>query len=399
MFNPPAHEQIEAALGERQYRLRFPNDLEKRFEADTGTQRSQMLFISGLICLLIYDSFLITDYLMRPAQFWGIAALRLGLVTGLGLLTLYWIRRGLPCVYREGSLALIIVLGMGTSGLIFSTSPLPIAMFDPFSFSLILLAGNIVVALRFKFALLSTLACLLVMALYVIPNRLIPLEAKTFALLITLGTAVFTLFANYRLEVSERNTYLLLLRERLRASLMHESNQVLTHISQTDSLTQLPNRRRFDEVYQRLWQEAAKRARHIGVLMIDIDHFKRYNDYYGHQQGDICLATVAAAIESQRRAQDLVARLGGEEFAVLLTDTDLDTAVQIAERIRSAIEVLGLDHGASGERSIVTVSIGVALTVPTPQTNPAWLMRQADEALYAAKGSGRNCIQVAATSG
>ena len=399
MLNPTPHEQLEAALGERQYRLRFPDDLEKRFEADTGDQRSQMLFISGVICLLIYDSFLIADYLLRPTQLWSIAALRLGLVSGFGLLALLWVRRGLPCFYREGSLALIIVLGMATSGLIFSFSPLPIAMFDPFSFCLILLAGNIVVALRFKFALFSTLACLLIMALYIVPNTLIPLEAKTFALLVTLGTAVFTLFANYRLEISERNNYLLLLRERLRASLMHESNQVLTHISQTDSLTQLPNRRRFDEVYQRLWQEAAQRARHIGVLMIDIDHFKRYNDHYGHQQGDICLATVAAAIESQRRAQDLVARLGGEEFAVLLTDTDLDTAVQIAERIRSAIEVLGLEHGASGERTMVTVSIGVALTVPTPQTTPAWLMRQADEALYAAKGSGRNCVQIAASSG
>lgn len=398
MLNQSPHEQLEAALSERRQRLRFPDDLEKRFEAETSSQRARMLFISGLVCLLIYDSFLIADYLLRPAEFFAIAALRLGLVSGLGLLALLWVRTEPPGWQREGCLALIVVLGMATSGLIFSLSQQSTAIFDPFSFCLILLASNIVIALRFKYALLTTLACLLIMALFVIPSPLMPLEAKTFALLTTLGTAVFTLFANYRLEVSERDNYLLLLRERLRASLMHESNQVLTHISQTDSLTQLPNRRRFDEVYQRLWQDAVQRSQQIAVLMIDIDHFKRYNDHYGHQQGDICLATVAAAIESQRRAQDLVARLGGEEFAVLLADTDLDSAVQIAERIRSTVETMGLDHGASDERAMVTVSIGVALTVPTPQCTPSRLMRQADEALYAAKGGGRNCVQVANSS-
>jgi diguanylate cyclase (GGDEF)-like protein len=164
-------------------------------------------------------------------------------------------------------------------------------------------------------------------------------------------------------------------------------------LARTDGLTKLANRRWFDEMLSRKWAWAARDGRPMSLLMIDVDHFKFFNDSYGHQAGDRALAAIAGVIDAAiRRPDDLAARYGGEEFAVLLPDTDRRGAAQIAETIREKARALQIDH-AENDAKLVTVSIGVATALPRSGTaTPDLLIRDADAALYRAKEQGRNAV-------
>jgi len=164
-------------------------------------------------------------------------------------------------------------------------------------------------------------------------------------------------------------------------------------LARTDALTGLPNRRVFNEMYPREWQRASRGSHALAVLMIDIDQFKLYNDQFGHLAGDVCLKQVAKVLQAvTRRTADLGARYGGEELIVVLPETDLKGALIAAELLRKQIAELAIPHAISASHPVVTVSIGVASTVPTADREAETLVRQADEALYRAKASGRNHV-------
>ncbi|OYU00655.1 MAG: diguanylate cyclase response regulator [Burkholderiales bacterium PBB1] len=162
-----------------------------------------------------------------------------------------------------------------------------------------------------------------------------------------------------------------------------------------DGLTGVANRRRFDEQLQSECERALRNGEPLSLLMIDVDHFKRYNDRYGHPAGDLCLQEVATAVQGLvRRPADQVARYGGEEFAMLLPQTDLTGASHLAERVVAAVEALCIPHEGSPPRRVVTVSVGVASASRMPAANHTALsaealIRAADQALYAAKAAGR----------
>lgn len=166
-------------------------------------------------------------------------------------------------------------------------------------------------------------------------------------------------------------------------------------LAETDALTGLANRRSFDAALQREFEAAKKTGRPLSVLLIDVDRFKLFNDSYGHLAGDACLKSVAGAISAVvRRAGDLAARFGGEEFVVLLPDTGSDAAMNIAEKIRSAIRDIGSLHEGS-EYGVVTASLGAtALTADSNVTNAAELVAKADLALYQAKDAGRDRVRL-----
>ncbi|MFA7535825.1 MAG: diguanylate cyclase [Desulfuromonadales bacterium] len=167
----------------------------------------------------------------------------------------------------------------------------------------------------------------------------------------------------------------------------------LEFLSLHDDLTGLYNRRAFDQELEKEWRRGMRFWQPLSILLIDIDHFKAYNDTWGHPQGDACLQAVAHAIDSAaQRAGDFVARYGGEEFAVILPATTAADALSIAEKIRLRIEAVEIGHADAAHTSRVTVSIGIATGLPKQKTDASLLVRRSDQALYAAKSLGRNCV-------
>jgi len=197
---------------------------------------------------------------------------------------------------------------------------------------------------------------------------------------------------------------------------LEEANRHLQRLASSDGLTQVANRRYFDEYLAQEWQRMSREATPLSLILCDIDYFKAYNDAYGHPAGDNCLQQVAIAIsESVKRPADLVARYGGEEFAVILPNTGIEGAVQVAEAIRTRVRDLELVQANTQVSQYVTLSVGIACTVPRPartcprgeslkaphctllhpESSPAALIAAADRALYQAKAAGRNTVRVA----
>ena len=191
------------------------------------------------------------------------------------------------------------------------------------------------------------------------------------------------LFANYNRELQQQ------VKERTKA--LEKANLQLEQLAQTDALTKIPNRRQFEQRLQQEWRRMQRAQKPLSLLMIDIDYFKRYNDYYGHQKGDICLFKVAQTLQKAvYRASDLVARYGGEEFVVILPETDEAGAINLAKRIQAHIVSLSVPHQASEVSHIVTLSIGINSQIPSDNSSPNHLIAEADQALYTAKNKGRN---------
>jgi diguanylate cyclase (GGDEF)-like protein len=175
---------------------------------------------------------------------------------------------------------------------------------------------------------------------------------------------------------------------------LEKANHELKRLATSDGLTQVANRRHFDEYLQQEWQRMQREKGPLSLILCDIDFFKAYNDTYGHQAGDDCLRQVAAALQrSAKRSVDLAARYGGEEFAIILPNTDMEGAVQVAQDIQESIQDLAIAHRKSKVGEILTVSIGVATTIPVPFIAPQMLIEAADRALYQAKDDGRNCYR------
>nr|WP_277875209.1 diguanylate cyclase [Anabaena sphaerica] len=176
---------------------------------------------------------------------------------------------------------------------------------------------------------------------------------------------------------------------------LKQANKELVRLANLDGLTKIANRRCFDESLAQEWLRLKREKSPLALLLGDIDYFKYYNDYYGHQAGDECLRRVAKAMaQSCNRPADLVARYGGEEFAILLPNTDLDGAIHITKQIQQEIARIAISHQYSAASEQVTLSIGVVSMVPTNDTSPEVIIAAADQALYKAKAQGRNtyCI-------
>jgi diguanylate cyclase (GGDEF)-like protein len=183
---------------------------------------------------------------------------------------------------------------------------------------------------------------------------------------------------------------------RLRTAELQAANVLLETLSTTDGLTGLANRRRFDNCWAEEWQRALRQGTSLAVIMLDVDHFKDYNDHYGHPQGDACLRHVADVLQaSVRRAGELAARYGGEEFVVVLPGASLAQAQETAQGLLVAIRAAQIPHASSPVASIVTISLGVAAGNPSLTDRRDRLLIEADVALYEAKHQGRNSVVLA----
>ncbi|MCQ8105874.1 diguanylate cyclase [Methylomonas sp. SURF-2] len=186
--------------------------------------------------------------------------------------------------------------------------------------------------------------------------------------------------------------YLPVVKARIRNHIrLKQTTDMLESMAWIDGLTGIPNRRRFDQMLEVEWKRAQRNRLPLGIIMVDIDHFKEYNDCHGHGEGDVCLKQVAAMFAATvNRPGDLVARYGGEEFVILMPETDTDGTRQLADQLRHRIESMQIPHTHSSASRWVTISLGYASLIPQANQASSALLDEADSMLYQAKSLGRN---------
>jgi len=384
--------QVEAVLMAGFGWLRFPAPLERAFLTERADSRTVRLILAGLFGMLAFSMILAADYLISPGLLPLSAALRVGVfggTTAIGLVLLH--RLGLPAL-NEWAVVGITVLA-GTLVLIMGVLGPPELAFERIV-ELTLVVAYATVFARF-WPMLTLSLCMVGLhsfALWSAPEGFDVLKPGLTLMLV--ATIVFGLYTTYTREHNDRLAFLHDLRERAMRQAIDDGNRQLQAMARTDVLTGVANRRAFDEA---LAQHLAHEARtSLSLLMVDVDHFKAFNDHYGHQAGDRCLCVVAEALAScLRRPVDMLARWGGEEFAILLAGTDEAVARQVADRVCLAVQAQALPHAASTCADVVTVSVGMAMAPSGEPCLPLELMHRADAALYAAKHGGRNRVACA----
>ena len=371
--------------------LSFDAPLERAYEADTSARKVRQLTTSALIGLLLYNTFLIADYfLIRDV--WHVAVMtRLTIVTPVSILIYIVMQQAKVGTWRNILASANVVLVISSSAYLLVLSHDPLRAIYNQNVLLVIVYACLIQRIQFWYAVGTCLVAVAIFTLSLIRQQLGSVETTVaIELTVILGT-IFTLAAAYNMEREHRLFYLVSLKDRLHATMMEG-------ISNRDPLTGLLNRRALDAHLLKLadrslgWQES------LAVIILDIDHFKIYNDRLGHQAGDDCLKRVSQLLVSQlREGRDHAFRYGGEEFLLLIRETDADRAIAVAERIRRALENLQIPHPESSAGAHVTASFGVA-HADALRAAPAELIARADMALYAAKNNGRNRVWPPATA-
>jgi diguanylate cyclase (GGDEF)-like protein len=380
--------------------LVFPSPLETKYQEETAAKRLKDFLLTGMLALVTFNVFLPTDYLMANDVWEEALQLRLFVFTPIWALVIAvcWFGRDalvriFPSWVHETIVVISGVFAGGCLAYILAVSKSPLVQYYHVGMMVVLVYGNLVQRLRFWFALAFTTAILgmqvmgALMATGIDEQLLLPMIALG-------GSAgLFSLMANHGIDRDERKNYLMSLRRKSLLTRLQQVHQQLTSLARVDPLTGLYNRRHVNESLAQAWTQARADKASLAVVMIDIDHFKAYNDHCGHPQGDQCLQQVAQALaKSVRGPSDIVGRYGGEEFIAILTQVVPADAVQVAERMRTAIEKLGIAHTASPSGQTVTISVGVACLSATERQTADHLLQCADQALYQAKHRGRNAV-------
>ncbi len=387
---------IDQALASDTVVPRLPGGLGQPYLASLDRMYRQPTRIALALFMLIFDLFLISQAKASPELVPLSAFLRLGLYTPAVLIFLALDRGGrLPRrPYEFFLLGLAVAPGVMSAIICVHTTSTS-SMSDVRATSLILLVVGLIFRMRLPFvgltAVISCAAYFAGLALTpVIPRAEIPSVVLT-ELSIAAAVIVFSALLDRR----DRLVFLLNLREQIRARTLTQQNRGLREQVDLDALTGLANRRCFDATLAAAWQAALSAAGPVSLIMIDIDHFKRFNDHYGHQQGDTCLRRVARQARRGIRDDDVIARYGGEEFAVILPGATLSAALRVAERVRAGVAELAMPHEGVAPGTTVSISLGVASMIPDNNTAANRLIELADRHLYVAKRAGRNRVSAA----
>jgi diguanylate cyclase (GGDEF)-like protein len=385
---------IEETLQSQFRNLRFPKALEAVYAQDTQASRVKALQGTGVAIAFLMNLFLVSDLAMVPDMFGTALVWRLWLYTPLILASLWMLGRMRNILMRE---LFVAQAGMGACVIqvalcVGSHSPHALAYLV--GITMVVFFSNVYSRIRFWVAMPVNAVYVLtfVLGVCLMPHANLALVIPIALML--MSTTLFTLYYLYTLEHEERHNYLLGQRQRVLSDALTQANVELERVSRTDALTQVANRRHFDEAMSQIWERARMGGQEVCVLMLDIDHFKLFNDRYGHPAGDACLVEVAQVLrQCLRRPGDLVARYGGEEFIAVFQQGAAQQAWLAAQRVRSAVEDLDIAHEDAPLHGRVTVSIGWACVRPDERdASVQRLIAMADEALYQAKNRGRNGV-------
>lgn len=367
----------QLALGFRL--LRFSRPLEQEYRDYLRDDTFELKRIALSVGILVWLAFAAFDFvLIKAPEVWWMFAIRLVVLLLLCLFGWLLIQRKHTYLLQPLSLVSLLALGAAASfvvGIAHRVDP----NYPYEGLLLICMAAYFLVGLRLSEALSCSLLVLLV---YVCVEWL--MAEMPLARLV--NNTLFLLFGNlmgavgcYLLEFKSREHFLI--------------SRLMRVLADHDSLTGLHNRRSFNRQFERLWRQAQREQRSLALLLCDIDHFKAYNDHYGHQAGDNVLQRIGSLLQdAARRPLDMAVRLGGEEFAVLLYDIGEVEARLHAEALRQTLQTLNIEHAGSDTARMLTMSIGIACIQPGEGGALAQLYEHADRALYEAKAFGRNQV-------
>ena len=382
----------EARLG----RLRFPPPLEARYEADTGAARSRMMMVSGLLGFMFAACLypVLRDAMPDIAE--QTRNLYLLTVVPFGLLLSASLAFNPRPLLREALTLLANAVCICTSTYLAAKTHASHAAVLVAGVTVLMVYSAIGVQLRFRFAACAMGIILVTYGLAMHVRADMGFLSQRNLLLMAGCTAAYLLLANWRLERESRRSYVITLREVLQGQDLSVRNLELDALARRDQLTGLANRRAYDFWISSVWAQQSAQHGQLGLIVVDVDRFKAFNDFYGHAAGDRCLQKIALCLREQLRGTtDLVARLGGEEFAILLPGLNEELCADIAERMRAAVQHLELPHPGIGPRGLVSISAGVASHAALAEASPSNLFDAADSALYQAKMSGRDRVCVA----
>lgn len=394
-IDEPLGTVIDGAIASPSIWLTFPPALEAKYEADRLQIRRREIVWLGVAGAVLYALFALLDEGLVPDVFAEAVKLRLCFVTLVLVSIPFATHEQTPRWLRESCVSAFAVGSMAVVMYIFSITLAPYKPAYPAGVVLILFYGGLCLQPPLRYAAGACFLCLAIF-IYALIGSAIPLAVAYSQMAVLLVSAGFIMATVYRLERQQRKAYLLGLRAILNSNELAEHNAKLLALSQCDALTGLNNRRSVDDHLQDAWLQCGQRGEPLGVVMIDVDNFKIFNDRYGHLAGDQCLRDVASAIrEVVPEEQGLVGRFGGEEFIVILPGVALTECVSLAECLRLIVQDLAMVHMSSTEEPTITISLGVACVEPTSNRSISALLSAADAALYASKAAGRNVVSVA----
>lgn len=358
-------------------------EIDRLYAEQIGPMRRDALLRGFWPGVILYNAFLVIDAVLLPGTFALAVFLHALVVTPILLAAGLIYRTCRSATLCETAAALVPAAIVGQIMVVFAVNGTEAASQYQYLALLVLVHTNMNQRLAFRPALASTA---LVGAIYLgtLLSAPVPMGVKVLGAALMAGVAYLSLRSNWFMEEERRAAFL----GRLHVQLQREAT---ANAAKHDALTGLVNRRCLDEEARRLW-DLGEASSPVAVIMIDIDHFKAFNDRYGHIAGDTCLKRVAGAIAAELRgSDDLAVRFGGEEFLMVLPQTGARRATEIAERIRRRIAGLGIPHEAAHPGAVVTASLGVA-TGRVSVHSLAELISGADIALYEAKRGGRDQV-------